>query len=153
MTLTGSVAGTPAYMPPEMALHGVAGPQADIYSLGCVAYYMLTGQVVFPEKSTTAMTLAHVQKPPERPSCRTEVPIPASFEDLILRCLAKDPDLRPRSAEDLARQLEALSDTPIFSRSMAAAWWQIHQPRSGGLSEGEIGSSDSFDSRAQTREI
>jgi serine/threonine protein kinase len=131
MTLQGSATGTPAYMPPEVALNGSVDGRADIYSLGCVAYFMLTGELVFPEASATAMALAHVQKSPQAPSQRTEQPIPTSLENVVLQCLHKDPLMRPGSAQELARRLEGLADIPVFSRDMAEMWWEINLPGSG----------------------
>jgi eukaryotic-like serine/threonine-protein kinase len=128
MTMEGTATGTPAYMAPEVALNATIDGRADIYGLGCVAYFMLTGELVFAESSPTAMALAHVQKSPERPSSRTELPIPESLENVVLQCLEKDPENRPRSAQDLARKLEALKDVPVFCRDKAATWWEINLP-------------------------
>jgi eukaryotic-like serine/threonine-protein kinase len=152
MTLEGAATGTPAYMPPEVALSGTVDARADIYSLGCVAYFMLTGELVFPETSTTAMALAHVQKLPLAPSCRTELPIPASLESLVLECLEKDPAMRPRAAHDLARRLESLVDVPVFSRDMAETWWEINLPRPGVTVE-DSNDPGAFNSRLQTRDF
>ena len=128
-TMDGSATGTPAYMAPEIAMgaHEIDG-RTDLYALGCVAYFMLTGELVFAENNATAMALAHVQKPPVPPSQRTELPIPAGLERVILECLEKDPDRRPRSARDLARKLEALTDVPRFCRDTAASWWETNLP-------------------------
>ena len=128
-TIDGSATGTPAYMAPEIAM-GVKeiDGRADLYALGCVAYFMLTGELVFAESSTTAIALAHVQKPPIPPSQRTELLIPGGLERVILECLEKDPERRPRSAQDLARKLEALTDVPRFCRDTAALWWETNLP-------------------------
>lgn len=129
MTADGAATGTPAYMAPEVALGGAQlDGRTDIYSLGCVAYYMVTGSLVFPENTPTAIALAHVQKPPVRPSERTELPVPAGLEEIIMMCLEKDPGNRPRSAQDLARRLEALADVPVFCRDQAAQWWETNLP-------------------------
>ena len=129
MTMDGSATGTPAYMAPEVALGGaVVDGRTDIYSLGCVAYFILTGELVFAEGSPTAIALAHVQKQPVRPSERTELAIPEGLELVILQCLEKDPANRPRSAQDLARKLEALRDVPAFGRDQAASWWETNVP-------------------------
>ncbi|BDC48806.1 hypothetical protein F183_A11220 [Bryobacterales bacterium F-183] len=129
MTMDGSATGTPAYMAPEVALGGAkVDGRTDIYSLGCVAYFMLTGGLVFPEATPTAMALAHVQKSPVPMNERTELPVPAGLERVILQCLDKDPEKRPKSAQDLARKLERLDDVPTFCRDMAAQWWETNIP-------------------------
>lgn len=127
-TMDGSATGTPAYMAPESALGGKVDGRADIYGLGCVAYYLLTGELVFPESTATAMALAHVQKTPPPLQERTELEIPAGLEAVIMQCLEKEPEKRPRSAQDLARKLEALRDVPVFCRDRAAEWWEINMP-------------------------
>src|SRR5206468_11711221 len=102
--LTGQHAttGTPAYMPPEIILGETdVDSRADIYALGCVAYYMLTGQLVFEAESPMKMLIHHVQTPPVPPSQRTELKIPRALDDLVLACLEKDPNNRPRDAERL----------------------------------------------------
>src|SRR6266852_5624078 len=92
VTAEGATAGTPAYMPPEVALsrEQIDG-RADLYGLGCVAYWLLTGCLVFEEKSSTATILAHVQNTPVAPSQRSRIPVPDSLERTILSCLAKSP--------------------------------------------------------------
>jgi serine/threonine-protein kinase len=129
MTLDGVATGTPAYMAPEIAMgrRDIDG-RSDIYSLGCVAYFLLTGELVFSESSPTATALAHVQKNPVPPSQRTELPIPSSLERIILRCLEKDPEKRPASAAELAFLLEAAADIPSFDRHAAEEWWAINLP-------------------------
>jgi serine/threonine-protein kinase len=128
-TLDGTATGTPAYMAPEIAMgRKEIDGRADIYALGCVAYFMLTGEMVFDEVSATAIALAHVQKTPLPPSQRTELPVPEGLERLIMQCLDKDPERRPHSAQDLARKLEALEDVPRFCRDKAAEWWDTNLP-------------------------
>ncbi len=128
-TMDGTATGTPAYMAPEIAMGTKAiDGRADIYALGCVAYFMLTGELVFDEGSATAIALAHVQKVPIPPSQRTEINIPERLERLIMQCLDKDPTKRPHSAQDLARKLETLDEIPRFCRDKAADWWDTNLP-------------------------
>jgi eukaryotic-like serine/threonine-protein kinase len=129
MTKDGMTTGTPAYMAPEIALgkENVDG-RVDIYGLGCVAYYLLTGQLVFDEPTATAQALAHVQKDPQPISLRTEMPIPESLERIIMSCLAKDPADRPRSAQALSDELERAQGVRRWSRENAVSWWQLHHP-------------------------
>lgn len=131
LTVDGTSAGTPAYMAPETAMGETdIDGRVDIYGLGCVAYYLLTGSPVFEEKTPTATALAHVQKEPVPPSQRSEVPIPADLERLVLRCLAKKPEDRPHSAQELGRLLAACADAPVWTREDAVEWWQVHLPES-----------------------
>ncbi|MFB3778163.1 MAG: serine/threonine-protein kinase [Bryobacteraceae bacterium] len=129
LTATGVTAGTPAYMAPEVAMgeEHIDG-RVDIYALGCVAYYLLTGAPVFDEKSATAMAMAHVQKPPTPPSQRSEVPVPAQLDEIVLRCLAKKPEQRPQSAQDLSRLLASISDVREWSQESASEWWHTYLP-------------------------
>jgi serine/threonine-protein kinase len=131
LTVDGTSAGTPAYMAPETAMGetNIDG-RVDIYGLGCVAYFLLTGSPVFDEKTPTATALAHVQKEPVPPSERSEMPIPADLERVILRCLAKKPEERPHSAQELSRLLDACTASPGWTREDAAAWWQDYLPES-----------------------
>jgi serine/threonine-protein kinase len=129
LTQDGSSAGTPAYMAPEAAMgeEKVDG-RLDLYSLGCVAYYLLTGRLVFEETNSTAMAVAHVQKPPVAPSRRTELAVPACLDEIILMCLAKRPEDRPVSASALIRMLDACLDIEPWTHEMAHEWWLEHLP-------------------------
>ena len=82
--------------------------RADIYATGCVAYWLLTGQLVFTGDTPMQLLLQHAQAAPEPPSSRTESPIPAELDAIVLACLAKDPSERPQTARELARRLEAV---------------------------------------------
>ena len=79
--------------------------RTDIYSLGCVAYYMLTGQPVFDEATAIATAVAHVSNVPIPPRRRSPFTIPPSLDALIMECLAKDPDDRPESATTVSERL------------------------------------------------
>jgi eukaryotic-like serine/threonine-protein kinase len=145
MTVEGATTGTPAYMPPEMALgRADIDGRADIYALGCVAYFMLTGGLVFTETSPTAMALAHVQKPVVPPSQRAELGVPKELDALVIACLAKEPGDRPRSAQELNRLLDELSLTETWTRNHAAEWWHTNLP------EASLGQSALIHSREYT---
>jgi serine/threonine-protein kinase len=107
----GMAPGTPAYMAPEMAHDRTVDGRADLYSLGCVAYYLLTGHLVFEGDTPLQTILKHLQHPPVPPSQRTDRPIPAGLEAVVLACLAKRPEDRPPSAAALAERLQALEIT------------------------------------------
>jgi serine/threonine-protein kinase len=72
--------------------------------------------------------ISHAQTPPDPPSQRTELPIPASFDAVVMRCLAKSPDSRPASAEALADELAAIDDLPAWTTAQARAWWDVNRP-------------------------
>ena len=130
LTMEGVTAGTPAYMAPEIALgkSDVDG-RSDIYSLGCVAYYMLTGQPVFSGDTPVATVLAHVQNAPVPPRERSELEVPRALDQLILECLAKDPAGRPASAAELGERLVATVPADAWTQQNAHAWWELHRLR------------------------
>ncbi len=122
-------AGTPAFMAPEAAMGAQdLDARVDIYGLGCVAYWLLTGHYVFEEPSMGASLVAHIQKQPVPPTQRAVVKIPAELERIVLQCLEKNPDARPASASELDRLLAACPvDTP-WTRQDAERWWQANLP-------------------------
>ena len=128
LTREGSITGTPAYMYPE-AITG-ASPvdhRSDIYSLGCVAYWLLTGQLVFPAKTPLAMLAEHANAIPAPPSRRSELEIPQALDEVVLACLAKQPDERPTGADALAKALEGIRFDRQWSNEAARAWWDLHR--------------------------
>ena len=133
LTMDGTATGTPGYMAPEIAMgEGRVDARADIYALGCVAYFLLTGSLVFADSNPMAMALKHVQATPDPPSSRTELPIPASLERVVMQCLAKNPPDRPASAREVARLVSAC-DVPVWTEDHAADWWQRHLPPTSSL--------------------
>lgn len=122
------VQGTPAFMSPEQVLGTSLDGRTDIYATGCVAYWMLTGQLVFEAESLMALAAHHVHTPPTPPSSRTELPIPPALDALVMDCLAKDPMNRPTSARELSRRLSAVELGHAWSDARAREWWSAHQP-------------------------
>jgi serine/threonine-protein kinase len=129
LTREGTVPGTPAYLPPE-ALTGrhPVDARSDVYALGCVAYWLLTGTTVFEGATRMAMAAAHVSEPPAPPSSRTRLSIPVALDVLVLACLAKDPAVRPPSALELSRRLRDCAITPPWTEARARDWWGLHRP-------------------------
>jgi serine/threonine-protein kinase len=129
LTREGVTTGTPSFLPPEMALGKEAvDERADIYALGCVAYFLLTGQLVFDAPTALAMALAHVQQAPELPSRRTEMPIPPALESIVMQCLEKNPAMRPASARHLSRLLSKTGLNESWDAAKAEEWWRINRP-------------------------
>jgi serine/threonine-protein kinase len=127
ITVEGATTGTPAYMAPEMALgNSTVDGRTDLYGLGCVAYWLTTGKLVFEEKTATAMMLAHLQKAPVTPSKRIEIEVPASLDHAIMTCLAKAPVHRPAGADVLASLLESCDDVGSWTPRDAEHWWHTN---------------------------
>jgi serine/threonine-protein kinase len=131
--LTGenAVQGTPAFMAPEQAMGRAVDGRTDIYSLGCVAFWLLTGEPVFTADNPMGLLVDHAKTPPEPPSARTSRPIPAALDALVLACLAKDPAGRPQSARELSRRLSEVAGADGWTQERAREWWGAHL-RAGG---------------------
>ena len=104
--------------------------RADLYALRCVAYYLLTGEQVFTGDTVLKVVTQHLQAVPVPPSERTELPIPARLEPLVLACLAKKPEERPQNARQLAQSLDTI-DGMTWGEE-ANRWWSQHHRRSHG---------------------
>ena len=129
MTAVNMIQGTPAFIAPEQAMGGVeVDGRADIYSTGCVAYWLLTGQLVFAADTTMKTLLAHAHTPPDPPSSRTSIRIPPDLDELVMSCLAKDRERRPSSAGDLLQRLDAIALAQPWSDARAREWWNVHVP-------------------------
>jgi DNA-binding NtrC family response regulator len=129
ITLPGTVLGTPAFLAPEI----VAGDRsfderADIYALGCVAYWLLTGRPPFEAGDAMSLLMHHVNTTPLPPSHMSEQSIPADVDALVLDCLAKAPFLRPANADVLLERFGRLSVADRWEQRQARAWWELHDP-------------------------
>jgi len=121
--------GTPAIMAPEMVRFNTPVDQrADIYALGCVAYWLLTRQRVFEAQNRADMLIMHAHQRPVPPSKRVGISVPKEFEELILQCLAKNPDKRPQSARELGDRLRELGLHYGWNRARREEWWRDHSP-------------------------
>ena len=126
LTAQGSYLGTPTFIAPEQALGLEVDARADIYALGCVAWWLLTGQLVFPTNDPTAALVAHMTQvpPPLRPL--VPGPLPEALESLIVRCLAKEPKARPASAREVSRILRgiAFEAGEVWTAERGQSWWR-----------------------------
>ena len=125
--LTGATVtlGTPLYMSPEAVEHpDRVDARSDLYSLGCVGYYLLTGETVFAGLSVGEIMLQQVRSVPEKPSVRLRQPVSADLEDLLMSCLAKKPEGRPASAEALEAALAKCAAATTWGREEAGEWWR-----------------------------
>ena len=100
----------------------------DIYATGCVAYWLLTGEQVFNADTGMGLLMQHVHASPAPPSSRTELPIPRELDELVLQCLAKDPEGRPQSSRELTQRLTAIRAEGMWTEVRAQAWWMKHEP-------------------------
>jgi len=109
-----------------MADRGDVDPRSDIYSLGCVAFWLLTGQTVFEASTSLAMLVQHVKQSPDPPSRHAEFPVPEKLDELILQCLSKDKMARPADCEMLEAALRDLPLERPWTRERARDWWNLH---------------------------
>jgi len=128
LTLEGIVTGSPLYMAPELIIRNhVPDARVDIYGVGAIAYFLLTGRPPFLGPDALAVMMAHARDPVEPPS--VVVPgVPPDLEAVVLRCLEKDPAHRYQDAASLAFALAECADADGWSPGQAAAWWQANEP-------------------------
>jgi serine/threonine-protein kinase len=129
LSAEGSTSGTPAFMAPEVVL-GAADTdhRVDLYALGCVGYWLLSGKLVFEGRNAVEVMFHHAHTPAPKLSTRSELPVPVSLEDLIMECLQKDPTLRPSSATAISVRLAAVSLEKPWTLEQAERWWAMHRP-------------------------
>jgi hypothetical protein len=140
----GTITGTPMYMSPEaIARPDSIDEKTDVYSFGCLAYFLLTGMDVFPSTTTMEVCAHHLHTPPLPMSVRAQREVPRALEDLVMRCLAKQPNERP-TARVVADTLRAYASEPwaAWNDSMAEEWWSMH---SAALTEHRQKTAQSFD--------
>lgn len=127
-TEIGMTPGTPHYMAPEVTVGETFDGRADIYAVGCVAYYLLTGHLVFEASSIFLVIARHLTDSPIAPSQLSGRSIPPRLEQLVMACLAKRPEERPQSAAELSRLLAAIEVSP-WTEEQAAEWWKQQDER------------------------
>jgi len=123
LTAEGTVPGTPAFMAPEVARGQPADARADLYSLGCVGWWLLSGRLVFERASPLALMLAHANDPLEEGELSAAQEVPDGLARIVLSCLAKDPADRPQSALVLMRRLLGCDAGAAWDAQAAADWW------------------------------
>ena len=130
LTMDGTTSGTPAFMAPELALgNATADARADLYALGCVGYWLLTGQLVFEGPNAVAILVKHAKEEPVAPSRVVEVEVDPDLEALILELLRKKPEDRPATAVELDRRLAAIEARHgTWTQEHAERWWRAHLP-------------------------
>lgn len=143
LTQYARVLGTPVYMPPERVRDPTqADPQVDIYGLGAVAYFLLTGRLLFDAPNDFDLKRMVVESDAPRASLHATELIPRRLDDLIARCLAKAPADRPRSVVELISLFTEILRTDPWTPELAADWWQAHRAAPSAESEaGARGSS------------
>jgi eukaryotic-like serine/threonine-protein kinase len=121
------VTGTPAVMAPEMMRFGApVDARADIYALGCVGYWLLTGKRVFEAETRNDMLVMHSHQRPTTPSKRAKIDVPPGLEKIIMDCLLKNPNKRPQTMRELEDRLVDLDIEKGWSRERREAWWHTH---------------------------
>jgi serine/threonine-protein kinase len=128
LTEAGMLVGTPAFLAPELVSSpGNFAGRADIYALGCVAYWLLTGRPPFQAPDALSLLQHHSSTPPLAPSTMSEQAIPADLDAIVLECLSKDPAMRPATGDVLWERLDRLRVGP-WDQTRARAWWEMHAP-------------------------
>jgi serine/threonine protein kinase len=128
LTAADAITGTPLYLPPEnLSDSEAADARSDLYSLGGVAYFLLTGHAVFEGGSVMDIIRQQVEAIPSPPSQRSGRPMSPDLEALVLRCLAKMPAERPQSAAEVVAALRKCKPVQAWTADDAAAWWRAYE--------------------------
>jgi hypothetical protein len=126
LTQAGQLTGTPLYMSPEQILGSPLDGRSDLYALGAVIYYLLTGAPVFSGVSAVEVCAHHLHSPVVPPSVRLNSDVFPVLQNLVLACLEKDPAHRPENAAALLASLDACADLPPWTSDDARRWWSEH---------------------------
>jgi serine/threonine-protein kinase len=129
LTADHATSGTPGFMSPEQVMGAPeVDRRSDLYAVGCVGYWLVTGLPVFEGRTAMEIMMRHVRDDPMAPSRRVELPVPRELDAVILASLAKDPDRRPQSADELRGLLEAVPLARPWRLDRARQWWDTHRP-------------------------
>jgi eukaryotic-like serine/threonine-protein kinase len=127
ISLADSITGTPLYMAPEsITTPAKVDGRTDLYALGAVGYFLLTGQHVFTGRTVLEVCGHHLLTDPTPPSVRLGARLPADLEALILSCLAKEPAKRPADARALQTALRSCRDAGTWREEDACEWFEAH---------------------------
>lgn len=131
LTQVGQAMGTPAYMAPEQALGHELDGRADLYALGCIGFFLLSGRLLFERNGSLPMMMAHITDPPPEFKNRISSYLPAELTAVLMRCLAKKPHDRPNDARELATALKAIHIPPAqdWTDAQAQTWWTTRKPK------------------------
>jgi serine/threonine-protein kinase len=126
LTVQGTILGSPPYMSPEQATgKDRVDARTDIYSLGALAYFLLTGHAPFSRETAMELLMCHVYEPvPPLNDGRSDVPV--DLQDVVMRCLEKDPARRFPDADSLEQALAHCACADEWTRQDATAWWEKH---------------------------
>jgi hypothetical protein len=125
----GVITGTPAFLAPEVAADRPVDGCTDQYALGCVAFWLLTGRLVFEGDTALEIVAQHLREPAPAPSSRSELEVPPALDGVVLRCLAKAPGDRFDTIEALDAALaEVQASLPSWTAEQARTWWRSHAP-------------------------
>jgi serine/threonine-protein kinase len=127
--------GTPAYMAPETVLGEEPDRRVDIYAIGCLLHFLLTGVPVFRSRNRAQLLRQHLQEAPTPPSQTAEQPIPGAVDDLVLACLQKDPACRLASVDEVLRRAVSGTSGKGWDEEAARQWWKTHLPDNSGWSD------------------
>jgi serine/threonine-protein kinase len=132
--LTGenTVSGTPAFMAPEQIRGLPVDGRTDIYALGCVMHWLLTGSCPFVGRNSMETLVMHLEATPPAPSACTEQPVPPELDRVVLACLEKDPASRPPDTDRLMKMLSTCEVGAPWTEARAREWWGLHLPDSQG---------------------
>ena len=128
LTQANALVGTPFYLAPELITDAtVFSPASDLYALGGVGYYLLTGRNVFEGESALEICAMHLHDEPVPPSQRISREIPSDLEAVVMACLAKQPGDRPQSAEKMSEMLSGCKGYGAWTQEKAQQWWSSNR--------------------------
>ena len=146
------ILGTPPYLSPESITDETkVDGRSDLYSLGAVAYFLLTGKQIFRAHNISAFLRSHIQVIPELPSKRGNIKLSKDFEKLIMKCLEKNPDDRPQNAMDFYHGLEACCKSGKWDQTKAREKWEMEVKHFNSVKD--VHQSNPTDNNSQTLEI